>query len=133
MVLDGMPAGRLGISSYRRRRNDKTITTMLDHIVSTLIPKETLDTLPDLYDTTTEGGDPLCRVKLFTPDSNWTWYIIELSKDDASTCYGYVQGLEDELGYFSLEEIKSIRGSLGLPVERDRLFMPTRLSKIRKE
>ena len=106
---------------------------MLDHIVSTLIPKEILDTLPDLYDTTTEGGDPLCQVKLFTPDSNWTWYIIELSKDDGSTCYGYVQGLEDELGYFSLEEIKTIRGSLGLPVERDRFFEPTRLSKLKEE
>ncbi len=108
-------------------------TLVMDHIVSTLIPKEILDTLPDLYDTTADGGNPLCQIKLFTPDSNWTWYIIEYSQDDGSTCYGYVQGLEDELGYFSLDEIKGIRGSLGLPVERDRLFMPTRLSKIRKE
>ena len=105
----------------------------MDSIVSTLIPKEILATLPDLYDTTIDGGgDPLCQVKLFTPDSNWTWYIIEYSQDDKDTCYGYVQGLEDELGYFSLKEIKSIRGSLGLLVERDLLFEPTLLSIIRK-
>ena len=104
---------------------------MLDHIVSTLIPKEILDTLPDLYDSTITD-DPLCQVKLFTPDSNWTWYIIGLSKSDHSTCYGYVHGLEDELGYFSLEELKSIRGVLKLPVERDIFFKPTLLSKIKE-
>ena len=104
----------------------------MDSIVSTLIPKEILATLPDLYDATADGGNPLCQVKLFTPDSNWTWYIIEYSQDNKDTCYGYVQGLEDELGYFSLKEIKSIRGSLGLLVERDLLFEPTLLSIIRK-
>ncbi len=130
-----MAAGRLGIKllSIRRWRDGEVTAIVLDTIVRTLIPIEILDTLPNLYDTTTEGGDPLCQVKLFTPDANWSWYIIELSKDDESTCYGYVQGLEDELGYFSLKEIKAIRGSLGLPVERDIFFTPTRLSKIKKE
>ena len=104
---------------------------MLDHIVSTLIPKEILDTLPDLYDSTITD-DPLCQVKLFTPDSNWTWYIIGLSKEDNSTCYGYVQGWVSELGYFSLEEIADVRGALNLPVERDMFFEPTKLSKISK-
>ena len=100
--------------------------------MSKLIPKEILATLPDLYDSTITG-DPLCQVKLFTPDSNWTWYIIEFSKSDHSTCYGYVQGLENELGYFSLEEISSVRGALNLPIERDVYFEPTLLSKIMKE
>ena len=97
--------------------------------MSALIPKEILDTLPDIY-ASTDTTDPICLVKLFTPDSNWTWYIIELSKDDGSTCYGYVQGLEDELGYFNLEEIADIRGTLNLPVERDMFFTSTSLSKI---
>jgi len=97
----------------------------------TLIPKELLATLPNLYDTE-ETTDPLCQVKLFTPDANWTWYIIELSKEDSVTCYGYVKGLESELGYFSLKEIEGVRGSLNLPVERDLNFEPTLLSEIRK-
>ena len=97
--------------------------------MSDLIPKEILATLLDLYDTE-EIKDPFCQVKLFTPDSNWTWYIIELSKEDNSTCYGYVQGLENELGYFSLEEIAGVRGALNLPVERDMFFEPTKLSEI---
>jgi len=96
-----------------------------------LIPKEIQDTLPDLY-ASTDTKDPLCQVKLFTPDSSWTWYIIELSQEDDSTCYGYVQGLENELGYFSLEEIADVRGALNLPVERDIHFNPTKLSQIMK-
>ena len=39
--------------------------------------------------------------------------------------------LEVELGYFSLSELKGIRGKYGLPVERDRFFEPTRLSAVK--
>ncbi len=100
--------------------------------MSALIPKEILDTLPDLY-ASTDTTDPLCHVKLFTPDSNWTWYIIEHSKEDGVTCYGYVQGIENELGYFSLEEIVGIRGVMHLLIERDMSYNPERLSEIRRK
>ncbi|MDD2357797.1 MAG: DUF2958 domain-containing protein [Thiovulaceae bacterium] len=100
--------------------------------MSKLIPQSLLNSLPDLYETE-DIKDPICHIKLFTPDANWTWYIIELSKADATTCFGYVQGLESELGYFSLEELESIRGSLGVAVERDLSFKPTSLSKIKED
>ena len=58
--------------------------------------------------------------------------IQEISKDDKSTCYGYVVGFESELGYFSLKEIETIKGALGLGVERDISFKPTALAIIRK-
>ncbi len=100
--------------------------------MSKLIPITLLSDIPDLYDT--EGQlDPLCCVKLFTPDSNWTWYIIEFSKSDRDTCYGYVQGLESELGYFTLSELEKVHGSLGLAIERDLYFTPTRFSSIKKD
>ncbi len=99
--------------------------------MSKLIPQPLLSEIPDLYETE-DSLNPICYVKLFTPDSNWTWYIIEISKADADTCYGYVQGLESELGYFSLEELESVHGLLGLHVERDNSFHPTLLSKIRR-
>jgi len=100
--------------------------------MSKLIPQTLLSNIPDLYNTEGETN-PLCYVKLFTPDSCFTWYIIELSKNDTNTCYGYVQGLESELGYFTLEELESVHGSLGLSVERDLSFEPTRFSTIKKE
>jgi hypothetical protein len=96
-----------------------------------LIPQTLLSDIPDLYET--EGSlNPICYVKLFTPDSNFTWYIIEFSKVDTNTCYGYVQGLENELGYFSLEELESVHGSLGLAIERDLSFKPTLFATIKR-
>ncbi len=98
--------------------------------MSKFIPKAILSNIPNLYETE-EIEDPICHVKLFTPDSNWTWYVIEISKDDKNTCYGYVKGLESELGYFSLKELESVRGDLGLEVERDLSFKPMLLSGVK--
>ena len=99
--------------------------------MSKLIPKTLLLNIPDLYET--EGSlNPLCHIKLFTPDSNFTWYIIEFSKADKNTCYGYVQGLENELGYFSLEELESVKGALVLEIERDMSFEPTLFTTIKR-
>ena len=99
--------------------------------MSKLIPQTTLSNIPDLYET---GGElnPKCHVKLFTPNSDWSWYIIEFSKEDRDACYGYVDGLEGELGYFSLRELEELFKTFALGVERDVCFKPTRLSKVKK-
>ena len=96
-----------------------------------LIPKEILSKLPHIYESVATT-DPICYVKFFTPDSNFTWYVIELSKDDLNTCYGYVKGLEDELGYFTLSELKGTRGALGLGVELDTAYKAMKLSEVKK-
>jgi len=93
-----------------------------------LLTKELREKLPPLY-ATEHDPDPLVRVKFFTPDSNWTWYVIEFDGED--TFFGYVAGFEAELGYFSLSELESVRGPLGLKVERDLYFTPVSLSKVR--
>ena len=95
-----------------------------------LIPKELINTIPKLYETE-EQTDPIAYVKLFL--DGWTWYITEFSIDK-NICFGYVKSpfCSGELGYFSLEEIKSIQGSLGIGVERDLEFKPTKLSIIKK-
>ena len=62
-------------------------------------------------------------VKLFTPDGSATWLLTELDPDG-----GLAFGLcdldvgEPELGYVSLAELRSVRGKLGLPIERDLHF-----------
>ena len=94
-----------------------------------LIPQEIKELIPKLYETEKQN-DPIAYIKLFL--DGWTWYITELSIDN-NICFGYViSPFESELGYFSLNEIKSIKGSLGLSVERDILFKPTKLSTIKK-
>jgi hypothetical protein len=61
-------------------------------------------------------------VKFFTPDGAATWLITEML--DSDTLFGLCDlGLGcPELGYVSLAELKSVRGKLGLPIERDLHF-----------
>lgn len=93
-----------------------------------LIPKEIKEKIPKLYDTE-NISDPIVHVKLFL--DGWTWYITELSIDD-DICFGYVVSpFGRELGYFSLEELKSLRGKLGTWVERDLFFRKIPLSVLK--
>lgn len=95
-----------------------------------LLTKEILKRLPKLGETDGQE-DPIVQVKFFTPDAQWTWYGIEFDQKDIF--FGYVKGLENELGTFSLNELKEIRGGIGLPVERDKFFKPCPLSKVMKD
>lgn len=97
--------------------------------MSELIPKEIREQIPALY-ATEDIKDPVAYVKLFL--DGWSWYITEFSID-GDIAFGYViSPFESELGYFSLDEIKAIKGSLGIGAERDLSFKPTKLSKIKK-
>ncbi len=93
-----------------------------------LLTKELREQLPPLYAQEHED-DPLVICKFFTPDSSWTWYPLEFDGEDVF--FGLVIGFEFELGYFSLSELQAARGPLGLPIERDLHFQPTRLSVVR--
>ena len=92
---------------------------------------------PDLTATRYET-DPTLRCRFFTPDSNWTWYVIEagrcvdLAGERDILFFGYVEGLEKEFGYFSRNELASIRGPMGMRIERDLYFAPRMISHILK-
>ena len=88
-----------------------------------------IKTIPSLYGQEGKGKNALAYVKLFTPDSNFTWYITEYDADE-KICFGLIDGFEKELGYFSLNEIEQIKGPMGLEVERDILFQPTKLKNL---
>jgi hypothetical protein len=79
-----------------------------------------------------EGLDPIDfppLVKLFTPDANATWLITEADPGDPDRLFGLCDlGLGcPELGYVSLTELTTLRGPLGLPVERDTTFIANQL------
>lgn len=62
-------------------------------------------------------------VKFFTPWAGWTWYATEGNREgDDWLFFGYVEGLEKELGYFRLSELQSVTGPGGLKIERDMHF-----------
>jgi hypothetical protein len=60
-------------------------------------------------------------VKLFTPDAACTWLLTEIDPDAPDIAFGLCDlGMGfPEIGSVSLSEIDGLRGSLGLPVERD--------------
>lgn len=92
-----------------------------------LLPESLRATIPALYETE-KHAEPIVHAKLFTPWTNWTWYVTEF--DGVDRCFGLVSGHEIELGYFSLGEMQEIEGPGGLRIERDIHFKPTPLSKV---
>jgi len=96
-----------------------------------LLPDEIRAQLPPLYSGEEQGLEARALVKFFTPDSNWTWYASEFDGEDRF--FGLVSGLEVELGYFSLSELETVHGPLGLPIERDKFFEPTSLRELQEQ
>lgn len=96
-----------------------------------LLTKELREKLPPLYANEELEDEAMALVKFFTPDSGWTWWASEFDGEDIF--YGLVSGFELELGYFSLSELESVRGPLGLKIERDLYFEPTTLRELRAE
>jgi hypothetical protein len=68
--------------------------------------------------------DPAPVVKLFTPDVGATWLLTEIDPDDHDHAFGLCDvGLgTPEMGWVSLAELATVRGRLGLPIERDLYF-----------
>jgi len=78
-----------------------------------------------------ENGQPENRdkdhfpvVKLFTPDAQATWLLVELDPEATNIAFGLCDlGMGfPELGYVSISELTAFRGKLGLPIERDKHF-----------
>ena len=74
---------------------------------------------------TADERDFVPVVKLFTPDANATWLLTELDPVEPDIAFGLCDlGLGcPELGFVSLSELESVRGPMGLAVERDRYFV----------
>ena len=105
-----------------------------------LLTQEMRKKLPPLYAQDGKGGKAVAYLKLFTPDSGFTWWITEGSpiKDrDGNEIdfhfFGLVQGQFKELGYVSLKELEEVRGPMGLPIERDLHWQPKTLEEIAPE
>jgi hypothetical protein len=87
-----------------------------------LITKALEKKAPALYateDTPTEEKKVVA--KFFTPWAAWTWYMVEYDASER-LAFGFVTSNlcpEGELGYFSLDELESIKGPFGLKIERD--------------
>ena len=95
-------------------------TTIRDRLIRNGRIRQTLD-----EDGSAEA-DFIPVVKLFTPDAGCTWLLTELDPEDEDIAFGLCDlGMGcPELGSVRISELESVRGRLGLPVERDLHFSP---------
>ena len=100
-----------------------------------LITKELEKKIPGLYETENVAIEEKELVaKFFAPWNQWTWYAVEYDAEKG-LCFGYVshyfnEGLEDEWGYFNINELKEIKGPWGLGIERDLYFTTTKFAEL---
>jgi len=106
-----------------------------------LLTSELKAKIPVLYSQEQEK-DPMVICKFFDPTGGWTWYVIEGEEKEYDygpdfLFYGYVVGFDQELGYFTLNQLETakqgLRGMQALPLERDLYFKSCRLSEIKKQ
>ena len=96
-----------------------------------LLTKEIEKKLPKLYSQEDKGMEAIAQVKFFSLGSNWRWFATEFDGED--TFFGLVQGFENELGYFSLSELQSVK-FMGIPaIERDINWKPKPLKEIKQQ
>ena len=105
-----------------------------------LLTEELRKKLPPLYSQDGKGGKAVAYLKFFTPDSGFSWWITEGSpindengREVDFQFFGLVDGHFKELGYFSLSELESVNGPMGLPIERDLYWQPKTLEEIAPE
>ena len=76
--------------------------------------------------------DPVIIAKFFNPQGAGTWYATEYDPKD-EMFFGYVSifgDWNDEWGYFSLAELESYVGQLGLGIERDLYWKEVKASTV---
>ena len=64
-------------------------------------------------------------VKLFNPNGVGTWFLSELNPKE-NIAFGLCCLQEEEVGYVSLEELKSLQTPFGLGIEIDLHFKPNK-------
>lgn len=107
-----------------------------------LLPASLRAILPPLY-ATEKVECQMVVAKYFTPNGNWTWYVVEgnpidaddeaIALDDTETVeadfifYGLVDGHEKEQGYFKLSELETCW------IERDLYWRPRPLHELTRD
>lgn len=76
--------------------------------------------------------DPVILARFFNPTGAGTWFATEYDPNNR-TFFGFVSifgDLNDEWGYFSLNELEDFKGPFNLGVERDLYFTEQRASQV---
>ena len=85
--------------------------------------------IPPLY-AQEEVKDPLTYLQIELLLFDWKWFVLEAEiKNDDILFFGFVQGFENELGYFSLSELTETKH----PIKIKWFDEPVTLSQIKQK
>jgi hypothetical protein len=100
-----------------------------------LLTKELLARFEQVGDQSEKSAsEAVVIAKFFNPTGAGYWYATEYDPTE-KVFFGYVSifgDWNDELGYFSLEELESYRGQFGLGIERDMHWTERSLESVMK-
>lgn len=97
-----------------------------------MMTKEIERIAPRLYETDGQGDNAIVVAHWFSILNGWDWYMTEYDPN-TGVCFGLVNGIEEELGYFSIEEFEQVNESMGfIAIERDMYWHPCKLSEVRR-
>lgn len=87
--------------------------------------------LPPLYAQEMAGEEAIVHLHLFNPCGLGDWWITEGCREGGDfIMFGLCDLGYPELGYVSLNEMSSVRGPLGLGIERDLHWQPKTLREV---
>tara|TARA_Y100000310_G_scaffold328840_1_gene397639 strand:- start:459 stop:767 length:309 start_codon:yes stop_codon:yes gene_type:complete len=95
-----------------------------------LLTKEIIKKATGQYDKGSDLDSQQVVAKFFNPCGDWTWYLMNLDPDDMDYAWGIVDGFAMEIGSFSISELESVKGPLGIGIERDMHFKPVSAKEI---
>ena len=86
-----------------------------------LITKELINRFNEIGEQSS-NENPLIIAKFFNPTGSATWYVTEYYPE-TNICFGYVTGMTaNEWGYFSINELQSVKVRFNLSIEREIYF-----------
>lgn len=97
-----------------------------------MITAEIASKAPRLYETDGKGSEAVAVAHFFSRLNGWDWYMTEYDPE-TGTAFGYVCGLDRELGYFSIREFEQINADMGFcAIERDMYWTPKTIGEIKE-
>lgn len=99
-----------------------------------LITDELIKGLPKLYSTENiKVEDKVLKLRYVALGSTWEWYLVEYNPE-TKIAFGYVKGLEDEWGYFSLKNFEDINNDKNSKIQivRSKKFKPVKFKDLDK-
>src|SRR5688572_12192395 len=97
-----------------------------------LLTKDLIAKFPKIGSTSNKLPEDVPIIaKFFNPCGAGTWYATEYDSK-TEMFFGYAAILEGELGYFTLDDLKSYRGPLGIGIERDLYYSGETLAEVMK-